>query len=339
MPPSRVSGASETPATRSTVITMTATAQNSEYARMFGRDETAPIGSGEDILVRVATLKTATIRVEVNELSWKEPGALIFRVNRPTCSLLVSASADSIETGYVGEGVRKVNNIGSVVFTPPDREILSRCHSAGKLRVVTCSFDREYSERVVGGSLADLSRSQLLSCLNVRSSLLPAILLRLMSEALSPGFVSTAVAESLGQAMLVECSHVLLCEDPKQEGRGRLTPRHFRIIDEYLAGLSCEAPSIAAIAAACGMSERYLTKLFREQTDQSLGQYLKCVQIAKARAYLLETNLPLKEISYRLGFSTPANFSIAFRAATGETPGRFRAANCVSDTKGSERTN
>jgi AraC family transcriptional regulator len=35
----------------------------------------------------------------------------------------------------------------------------------------------------------------------------------------------------------------------------------------------------------------------------------------------------LKEIAYRLGFSTPANFSDAFRAATGETPGRFRAAN------------
>ena len=57
---------------------MTGATENSEYARMFGRDETAPIGSGEDIMVRVATLKTATSCVEVNELSWKEPGALIF---------------------------------------------------------------------------------------------------------------------------------------------------------------------------------------------------------------------------------------------------------------------
>jgi AraC family transcriptional regulator len=51
------------------------------------------------------------------------------------------------------------------------------------------------------------------------------------------------------------------------------------------------------------------------------------VQISKARDYLLHTDLPLKEIAYRLGFRQPSNFSDAFRAATGETPGRFRAAN------------
>lgn len=145
-----------------------------------------------------------------------------------------------------------------------------------------------------------------------------------------PGFVSTALTESLGQAMLVEYSHLISSRDSKQEERGRLTPQHLRIIDQYLAGLSCEAPSVTAIATLCGLSERYLAKLFRAETNQPLGQYLRCAQIVKARAYLMETELSLKEVSYRLGFSTPANFSIAFRAATGETPGQFRAANSAS---------
>ena len=318
---------------------VTTTAPDTEYARAFGRDDIESGAAEKDFLLRSATLKSATTCVEVSEISWTEPSALVFRLNRPVFSLLLSAST-VLETGYVGEDVRKQNKIGSVIFTPPGTEMLSRSRSAtGKLHVVSCAFDREYSERVVGRSLADLSRSQLLSCINVRSSLLPSILMRLMSEALRPGFVSTAVVESLGHSILVECAHVILSEDFQQEGRGRLTPRHFKIIDEYLAGLSCEAPSIRAIAAACGISERYLTKLFRKQTNQSLGQYLKCVQISKARAYLLETDLPLKEVSYRLGFSTPANFSLAFRAATGETPGRYRAANPACDGKRGRRTN
>jgi AraC family transcriptional regulator len=72
------------------------------------------------------------------------------------------------------------------------------------------------------------------------------------------------------------------------------------------------------------LSERYFSKLFREQTGCSVAQYIKSVQLNKAKAYLLETDLPLKEIAHRLGFSTPANFSSAFRAATGSTPGQFR---------------
>ena len=316
------------------MATTTGTSPDIEYARLLRGEETASIQSQENVRTQIARLNTATTCVEVSEISWTEPAALMFRLNRPVLTLLVSASTNFIETGYVGENFRELNRIGGVMFVPPDREILGRS-ATGKLHIVACSFDREYSESVVG-SFAALSRSQLLNCLSVRSSLLPSILLRLMNEAIHPGFVSTAIGESLGQALLVECSHVILSKDSEQQQGGRLTARHFRIIDEYLAGLSCEAPSITAIAKLCGMSERHLSKSFRAQTNQSIGRYLRCVQISKARAYLLETDLALKEVAYRLGFSTPANFSIAFRAATGQTPGHYRAGGCAS---GKSRTN
>ena len=74
-------------------------------------------------------------------------------------------------------------------------------------------------------------------------------------------------------------------------------------------------------------SQRYFAKLFRAQTNQSIGQYLKSAQILKAQTYLLQTELPLKEIAHRLGFSSPSHFSDAFRSATGETPGHFRSVN------------
>jgi AraC family transcriptional regulator len=124
--------------------------------------------------------------------------------------------------------------------------------------------------------------------------------------------------------MLVECAHWLLMADAKPDATGRLTARHFGIIEEYLAGLSGESPSVSALATACGFSERYFAKLFREQTNCSVAHYIKSVQTAKAKTYLLETDLPLKEIAHRLGFSSPANFSSSFRAVTGNTPGQFR---------------
>jgi len=279
------------------------------------------------MLNSIATLRTPTTCVEVSEATLTEPVETVSKLDRPTLSLLMFGPGYSAEGAFLDGSVRKLSRVGRVLFTPHDREVFGR-GASGTLRVVSCSFDRAYCERIVG-SLENLSKEQLLSCLDVRSSVLPAMLSRLMTEAIRPGFVSTAVADSLGQAMLVEWSHTVLSQEEKH-GRGRLLPRHFGIIDEYLATLSCKAPSVSAIAQACGFSERYFAKLFREQTKQTIGQYLKAAQMSKAQSYLLQSELPLKEIAHRLGFSTPANFSDAFRAATGATPGRFRSENRMS---------
>lgn len=280
------------------------------------------------MLNSIASLRTPTTHVDVSETSWSEPTQTHVTQHRPAITLVLLGSTFGVEAGYYGRPDPLLSRIGHVVFTPPDTQILGRSCAAGKVRLVQCSYDRTYAERVVG-SLSNLSQSQLLSCLSVRSALLPTLLSRLMTEAIHPSSVSAPLAESLGQAILLECSQAVLSTDSK-EARERLTARHFNIIDEYLTELKYAAPSVAAIAQACGFSERYFAKLFREQTQQSIGQYLKSVQIAKAQAYLLETDLPLKEIAFRLGFSATSNFSVAFRAATNETPARFRAANRLS---------
>jgi AraC family transcriptional regulator len=279
---------------------------------------------GGDMLNVIATLTTPTAHISVNEGRWTEPTEVVSRPDSPTLSLLIHGSGYCAEGAFLDGSARQLCKVGRVIFTPHDREVLGR-GTPGKMRVVSCSFDRAYCERIVG-SLDTLSNAQLRSCLDIPSALLPAALTRLMTEALHPGFVSEAVVDSLGQAMLVEWSHAVMSREPRQV-RGRLLPRHFKIIDDYLAALMHEAPSVAAIAKACGFSERYFAKLFREQMGQSISQYFNAAQIAKAQEYLVQSDLPLKEIAYRLGFARPSNFSDAFHAATGETPGRFRAVN------------
>jgi AraC family transcriptional regulator len=116
-----------------------------------------------------------------------------------------------------------------------------------------------------------------------------------------------------------------LCEQ-QQKQEGRLTAKHIHTIKGYLSGLTTKAASVADLAAACGYSERHFAKLFREQYGCSVSSYLKAVQISRAKAYLLSTDLHLKEIAHKLGFSSLAHFSHTFREVTGETPGQFRRA-------------
>jgi AraC family transcriptional regulator len=262
--------------------------------------------------------------------AWSEPTEIVSTFDAPTMCLLIFGAGFSAEGAFLDGAERELSKVGRVIFTPADTEVLGR-GSRGKMRTVSCSFDRNYCERLLG-PLRSLTKAQLRSCLNVQSTVLPAMFIRLMTEALHPGFVSRAVVESLGQAMLVEWSHAILSQESKQE-RGRLLPRHLHIIDEYLADFTGEPPTVSAIAQACGFSERYFAKLFRDCTNQSIGSYIKSAQVAKAQHYLLQTDLPLKEIAYRLGFKRPSNFSDAFRAATGETPGRFRTANRAAVSK------
>ena len=50
----------------------------------------------------------------------------------------------------------------------------------------------------------------------------------------------------------------------------------------------------------------------------------EAVQIGRAQNYLLNTDLPLKEIAFRLGFANAANFSAAFRAVFHLPPLAFK---------------
>lgn len=265
---------------------------------------------------------TATTHVIVTELTWTEPTSLEFTPHRPGFTSLLSASSSaSIEYGF-GDAFSKSGQLGQVLFMLPDKVIHSR-QTPGTVRAITCSFEPAYAETILG-PLADLLPSQILGSLDVRSSLISAILLRLMHEALYPGSLQEMIVESFGHALLVECAHWLSIEATASSNNGRLSARHLNIIEEFLADFSGTSPNVAELATACGFSERYFAKLFREQMKCSIGQYIKSMQMMKAKSYLLETDLPLKEIAYRVGFSTPANFSNAFRLATGVSPGQFR---------------
>lgn len=273
----------------------------------------------------IASLKTPGIEVRVSDFAWKRASETRMSVDRPAISLVLTGSKSQIEASYQGAHRRGLQQIGRVVFTPPDTQVFGRTHKPGKARLVSCYYERSHSDSIID-SLVDLSQSQPQGCLSVPSALLPALMTRLMTEALSPGFMSAALVEALGRAVLLECAHALLADD-RPQARGKLTPRHLRIVDKYLHELDHQTPSVAALAQACGFSERYFARLFREQNKQSIGQYLRAAQIAKAQSYLTETELPLKEIAARLGFSAASNFSIAFRTVTGVTPGQFRLVN------------
>ena len=78
------------------------------------------------------------------------------------------------------------------------------------------------------------------------------------------------------------------------------------------------------VASACGISRRYLSHLFYEDTHTTVTDYANLLRVNKAVDLLRDTALPVSSISDRLGFSSVQYFSKLFKELTGFSPRAIR---------------
>jgi len=86
----------------------------------------------------------------------------------------------------------------------------------------------------------------------------------------------------------------------------------------------CTGFSVSEIAKACNISSRYLQKLFNKYLESTPQEYGNNLKIRKAIELLADRNIPVKEIAYTLGYSTPQYFSRLFKLKYGFSPQTYR---------------
>jgi AraC family transcriptional regulator, arabinose operon regulatory protein len=98
-------------------------------------------------------------------------------------------------------------------------------------------------------------------------------------------------------------------------------------IDEACRQLADEARArepLSQVARRLGQGYESFRKDFRARTGVSPGEYRIRRRIDSARAHLLTSTLPIKDIAYRLGYPNPAAFSLQFKAQVGLSPEAYR---------------
>lgn len=98
-------------------------------------------------------------------------------------------------------------------------------------------------------------------------------------------------------------------------------------IDYINQNLHNNSLSLTDIADNINVHKVYLCRIFKEETGENVTQYILKVRIEKSKEIILSTNYKLYEISDKLGFSSPQQFSILFKKVTGITPNQFRDSN------------
>jgi AraC-like DNA-binding protein len=86
-----------------------------------------------------------------------------------------------------------------------------------------------------------------------------------------------------------------------------------------------EEVSLSSLAREVGLSERQVSRLFREEFGTSFREHVAVLRLERAKRLLAATDLPVIEVAGHTGWSSLAHFNAVFRRRVGVTPSAFRA--------------
>ena len=238
-----------------------------------------------------------------------EPG---YRLNR--------TSFNSFLLLYVKDGSMEFTTTRGSFRTAPGQFVLLDCYQPHSYRTeVPCDmiwlhFDghsaRTYYDRIRKrlGEVFTLSGSRsVLNRLNTIYSLF---------QAASP--IDEVVLCKLITDILTELSIELPLMTGNEEHDA--VQKTISYISEHLAG----ELSISRMAARASLSTYHFIRVFKKGTGYTPHEYIMNMKLNNAKYLLKNTNTPIKEICFSLGYSSESIFSTAFKKHTGMSPRSYR---------------
>ncbi len=93
---------------------------------------------------------------------------------------------------------------------------------------------------------------------------------------------------------------------------------------DYINDHYGEKITLEDLSSFVNMSPFYFSRKFKKETGYSPYEYIIMTRLNEAKKLLKITNLLIKEISFKVGFNSEANFVTCFRSHTNLTPKEFR---------------
>ncbi len=231
----------------------------------------------------------------------------------------------SLAIGYFENQRNTFSEIGSVVFHPArvPMFIRHRIDDHPSKAIIVHFTTEKFAEML--NSETFLFDPEETASFDVRELRIRHAMHRIADEVLNPGFATPYLIECVVGAVMVHLERYfgekLLRPMP---GSGGLSVRQLRIIRDRLEVDDGTIPSTTELATLVQVSPRHLRRAFRASTGQKISQYIQTVRLERAKSLLSDTNLLLKEVAGRLGFSSANGFTIAFMREMGFSPTLYR---------------
>jgi len=106
--------------------------------------------------------------------------------------------------------------------------------------------------------------------------------------------------------------------------RGEALSSTVQAIKQFLDNSILQPFDSNQLASHMGISTRQMNRLFNREVGTTIYNYVITKKIESAKLMLLDTQLSISDIGYRLGYVDPHYFSNLFQSKTGVRPSAFR---------------
>ncbi len=101
---------------------------------------------------------------------------------------------------------------------------------------------------------------------------------------------------------------------------------YVKAVKDYVNAKFTQPISVEYIADMLSLDRRYLSRIFKQRTGNTIQEYIIGVRIEKAKSLLAE-GYNISEAAQRCGYDDVCNFSKMFKKHTGISPGRWKTEN------------
>ena len=94
---------------------------------------------------------------------------------------------------------------------------------------------------------------------------------------------------------------------------------------EYINCNYCEKMELKHFAEIYHTSSSYIARMFKKYRNTTFSAYINDLRIKKAKELLKDSDLTIKEVSYKAGYNNLNYFYKIFKKSTGMTPNMFKS--------------
>ena len=230
-------------------------------------------------------------------------------------------SFDSFLCIFIKNGTCRINACGQILEAHKNQIVFLDCYSPHSYEAVT-SWEAEWFH--FDGKLARGYYEAITAGKNIVISLSSTYR---FEKYLSKLYLAFRNSEPINDAKInnwiVNLMTELLISKEASDGTQNSSDIIEDIVSFIMDNLADELP-LDQLAEKANLSPFYFSRLFKKETGFSPHDYILTSKINHAKYLLLSTDLSIKDICFKLGFSSESAFCTAFKKKTSQSPSEFR---------------